>query len=196
MLKKICIALCCIMATFSVVECSVLKYDPGSEFDLNMVTVVIKAEYYEAFNNQTLTIEDFEWDNIERFGNNDWGIIGSEVSIPSKIYLKEPGREQVLNAIEHFETLDFIESASMRLRYKLDEILVGIKSNYQIKFENEQFTIDSFRWNNIERIVYGSSYIKICLKESGREQLKDAIERFNRLKFVEYAEVNGIGYLD
>ena len=63
----------------------------------------------EAYDNRMITVEDFQWDNIERieyvcwFDNIERGAL--------TLYLKKSGRRRVEQAITHLETLDFVLKA-------------------------------------------------------------------------------------
>ncbi|MCH5164231.1 MAG: hypothetical protein J1F36_04365 [Clostridiales bacterium] len=85
--------------------------DPRSYYADDSVYVHIGSEYKDKFLAREFTVEDFSWDNVERlkyyFGFNDshpdYGLIC--------VYLKEHGMKQVEEAIEHFSSLEFVESA-------------------------------------------------------------------------------------
>ena len=73
------------------------------------VGVTIDAQMKEAYENRMITVEDFQWDNIERieyvcwFDNIERGAL--------TLYLKKSGRRRVEQAITHLETLDFVLKA-------------------------------------------------------------------------------------
>ena len=190
------------MMVFPLVGCGVSKgnieykpYDPGSEYEPDMVSVYIKAEFQQELDNHEFTIEGIRY--------HQGGIINPALDTIGDIdiYLNEQGRDEVIAAMEHFETLNFVYSASGKLLFALNSVSLQIEQEYQQEFEEETFTIEDFEWDNIESIVYRNWYgsygsISINLNEQGREQVIDAVEHFRRLNFVKDAYVSGIGYLD
>ena len=84
-----------------------------SEFSTMWVLVDVKEEYKEAFINKEITIEDFCWDNVERIEYGSWYEKTSPQSGSLKVYLINPGEWQVLNAVNHFNTLDFVYLAEL-----------------------------------------------------------------------------------
>jgi len=112
MLKKIIGIGVLVIMIFSVGLFSACKKDDtNEEFALDCVSVLIKAEYREKFLAEEFTVEDFEWDNIDRIEYRTWYDNISEPCGGMVVYLKEKGREQVIAAVEHFKTLDFVKDA-------------------------------------------------------------------------------------
>ena len=75
------------------------------------VRVIVNAQMKEAFLSETITAEDFGWDNIDRIEYNiSWYENIEEGALT--VYLKKTGKKRVDQAIAHFETLDFVVSAS------------------------------------------------------------------------------------
>lgn len=109
MFKRIFMGVLCIMMAFPLVGCDWFNNDPG--FALDSVIIQIKQEYQQEFENEEFTIEDFIWDNVESISYGAWYANASEPYGSMTIYLKEHGKTQVLDAIDHFETLDFIKHA-------------------------------------------------------------------------------------
>ena len=75
------------------------------------VGVIIDAQMKEAFLSETITAEDLGWDNIDRIEFNVSWFENTERGVLT-IYLKKTGKRRVDQAIAHFETLDFVVSAS------------------------------------------------------------------------------------
>jgi hypothetical protein len=182
-------------------------YDPGDEISLNVVIVNVKVEFQQQFTEQYFTIEDFEFQNIESIEYYPFGI-GNENKTNGyiKVYLKEAGREQVLEAVEHFKTLSFAYNATVKSIYAVDKISVTIKEDFHQKFIEQKFSLEDFKWSNVESITYGTWYeyeyqpsfgvMTIHLKEYGKQQVIDAVEHFRRFNFVEYAQVSGYWQID
>ena len=83
----------------------------GSNIVLDEVCIHVKAESKESFFAEKFTVEDLQWDNAERLSYSVW----FENTDPQygliTVHLKQGGREKVYAAIEHFETLYFVEKA-------------------------------------------------------------------------------------
>ena len=75
------------------------------------VRVIVNAQMKEAFLSETITAEDFGWDNIDRIEYNVSWYENTERGALT-VYLKKTGKRRVDQAIAHFETLDFVVSAS------------------------------------------------------------------------------------
>lgn len=76
-----------------------------------------------------------------------------------------------------------------------DRVVVTIKAEYREKFDNEEFTVDDFEWDNIDKIVYGAwssvsdtGRLEVFLKKTGKKQVKQAIKHLKTIEFVENAE--------
>ena len=86
----------------------------NDDYVTDSVIVTIGAEFRDVFLAEEFTIEDFEWDNVESIVYMNWN---ENASIGFMlIRLKRHGRRRVRNAIRHFETLEFVESASVNGR--------------------------------------------------------------------------------
>ena len=75
------------------------------------VNVIVNAQMKEAFLSETITAEDLGWDNIDRIEFNVSWFENLEVGALT-VFLQRTGRRRVEQAIAHFETLDFVVSAS------------------------------------------------------------------------------------
>ena len=75
------------------------------------VKIIVDAQMKEAFLSETITAEDFGWDNIDRIEYNVSWYENTERGALT-VYLKKTGKRRVDQAIAHFETLDFVVSAS------------------------------------------------------------------------------------
>lgn len=81
-----------------------------------------------------------------------------------------------------------------------DRIYVTINVEYKEKFLAEDFSTEDFKWDNIERMEYGSWYgniepesgtMMICFKKHGKKQVKDAKKHFETLVFVDAVSFDG-----
>lgn len=88
---------------FSLCACS------KNEFAINKISVVVKTEYHEKFANKNFTNEDFGWDNIDKV---EYGIWHDSTGGPLTIYLKKQGKKEVLAAVEHFKSINAIQSVN------------------------------------------------------------------------------------
>lgn len=70
---------------------------------------------------------------------------------------------------------------------------VSIKTEYKEKFLAEEFSIEDFAWDNIDKIEYGPWYgtlntergwITVYLKKHGKKEVKNAAKHFDSLPFV------------
>ena len=94
---------------FSVYECRLI---PRQSYAYDCVSVTICKEYSEKFEAEEFTVEDFQWDNAERI------IYDHSPNYPEIIiYLKKHSKKQISKAIEHLETLDFVEQAERVFLY-------------------------------------------------------------------------------
>jgi len=80
-------------------------------YALDSVSVYIKAEFEQEFENEEFTIEDFTWGNVESIVYIAWFTNASEPYGYLSIHLIEHGKNEVLDAIEHFKTLNFVKDA-------------------------------------------------------------------------------------
>ncbi|MGD9901714.1 MAG: hypothetical protein AB7S44_04200 [Spirochaetales bacterium] len=99
------------------------------EFVSHKVGINIKSEFQQEFDNKAFVMSDFEWTNVESIEYpKPWvgGIIDSDSNpIPYdsryiEVYFKKSGRNMVLDAIEHFKTLDFVESVNVCYATSID----------------------------------------------------------------------------
>lgn len=83
----------------------------------------------------------------------------------------------------------------------IDSVSVSIKEEYKDKFLLKDFSIDDFKWENIDRIEYRTwhsnsnpeiGFLTVYLKNHGRKKVNDAVKHFNSLDFVHIAESIGI----
>ena len=79
-----------------------------------------------------------------------------------------------------------------------DRVLVTVKAEFREKFLAEEFSVEDFKWENVESIEYGVWYDKssqghlvVYLKKHGESRVKKAIKHFKTLEFVEIAEADG-----
>ena len=85
--------------------------DIYKEIFTDRVSVIVNAQMKEAFLSETITAEDFGWDNIDRIEYNiSWYENIEEGALT--VYLKKTGKRRVDQAIAHFETLDFVVRAA------------------------------------------------------------------------------------
>jgi hypothetical protein len=83
----------------------------GDEFETDSVSVSIKADFKDKFLSEEFSIDDFDWENVERIEYIIWYSTSDPEIGFLTVYLKEHGKKQVRDAIEHFNTLDFVDSA-------------------------------------------------------------------------------------
>lgn len=85
------------------------------------------------------------------------------------------------------------------------KVSVLVKAEFEEKFKAEEFTVEDFKWDNIEKIVYETWYDNIAeptgwmtvyLKEHGEKQVLAAVKHFNTLGFVNIAETVPIIHID
>ena len=163
---------------------------------LNFFLVTIKGEYKEKFIQESFTSEDFQWDNIQWVQYREWQDYYNRGH--AAIYLKKHGENRVKDAAEHFKTLEFISEVALGYdadkTMSLDYVVVEIGSKYKEQFLSENFTVEDFKWSNIEKIKYRTWYefsdtasIYVYLKRQGRKQVYEAVDHLNTLDFVLYA---------
>jgi hypothetical protein len=86
------------------------KPDPTEpKFRDDSVGMMIKQEYWAKFEAQEFTITDFNWDNIEKISYEQY--FDRTPTRCITVYLKKHGEKEVLSAVDHFNTLDFVELA-------------------------------------------------------------------------------------
>lgn len=102
-----------VVTAFLVIAIPIWIKNSRPTFEVDRVIVNIKAEYKQEFLSKEFKIQDFEWDNIERIEYEDWlDALDSECGSIT-IYLKKHGKKRVIQAREHFETLDFVDSVNL-----------------------------------------------------------------------------------
>lgn len=106
-----CIIGACVLAAVSSFIIWKIKTTPN--FEIDRVRVEIKPEYMYKFNE--FTVEDFEWDNALSIGdrwssNAGAGDLGHGGMV---IHLRKHGKKEVLEAIDHLKTLDFVANAEV-----------------------------------------------------------------------------------
>ena len=109
-MKKIAVLLA-ILLSFEMSGLGCGEEDIYKEIFTDRVSVIVNAQMKEAFLSETITAEDLGWDNIDRIEYNVSWFENTERGVLT-IYLKKTGKRRVDQAIAHFETLDFVVSAS------------------------------------------------------------------------------------
>jgi hydrogenase maturation factor len=103
MFKKIvCIAVILLAGLSSLCACV-----EEEEFEIDRVIVYVLEDYATEFANEIFTVEDFEWENIGNIVYEQLYVNRSFITV----YLKEHGEKQVLDAVEHFNSLIFVDYA-------------------------------------------------------------------------------------
>ena len=86
------------------------NYKP-KEYALDFVKVDIREEYVNQFKAEEITIEDFDWSNIERIEYFVYDSASMQVCYGIKVYLIKTGEREVKKALMHFRKLDFVTYA-------------------------------------------------------------------------------------
>lgn len=73
------------------------------------IIVFIKLEYKDKFENQEFTMTDFKYANVKSFSYKGWHEDKGESYGVMYIHLQKDGREEIKEAIKHFEKLEFVE---------------------------------------------------------------------------------------
>ena len=80
------------------------------EFDFNVVDILVKEEYRERYNQRGFTVEDLEWDNVEKI---EYWAYGYETDgnryLRIAVFLKRGGSKNCRRACLHFNKLDFVD---------------------------------------------------------------------------------------
>lgn len=104
--------LVCLLALFFASPFVLSACEGRQEYAYDEVIAYIYDEYIEAFQNEEITLADFNFENIEsiHFHESSWSGF-------SKVYvnLKRQGKRQVNEAVAHLAKLYFVSSA--RLSY-------------------------------------------------------------------------------
>lgn len=123
-IKKAAIICCSVILVIAMVFAAfwltTLIKQNAKEIVLDCVTVMIKAEYKDRFIAEDFTIDEFKWDNTESIEYLYWFEKSSTGCMT--VRLKKHGKKQVKDAVRHFNTLEFVESAEIIYKMKLDPI--------------------------------------------------------------------------
>ena len=80
------------------------------EFDFSVVDILVKEEYRERYNQRGFTVEDLEWDNVEKI---EYWAYGYETDgnryLRIAVFLKRGGSKNCRRACLHFNKLDFVD---------------------------------------------------------------------------------------
>ena len=80
------------------------------ECDFSVVDILVKEEYRERYNQRGFTVEDLEWDNVEKI---EYWAYGYETDgnrfLRIVVYLKKAGSKNCRRACLHFNKLDFVD---------------------------------------------------------------------------------------
>lgn len=80
------------------------------EFDFSVVDILVKEEYRERYNQRGFTVEDLEWDNVEKI---EYWAYGYETDgnrfLRIVVFLKKGGSKNCRRACLHFNKLDFVD---------------------------------------------------------------------------------------
>ena len=98
----------------ALIMCLCLLSGCSNRYYNDQIEVFVKVEYLEKFNEKNFTLEDFNFDNIDKFYYfiyQEVGVDGDRMhgSEHLRVYLKKCGRNQVEKAINHFKQLEFVE---------------------------------------------------------------------------------------
>ena len=84
----------------------------ADEYDFSVVDIYIKEEYRERYNQRGFTVEDLEWDNVEKI---EYWAYGYETDgnrfLRIVVFLKKGGSKNCRRACLHFTELDFVKYA-------------------------------------------------------------------------------------
>lgn len=75
----------------------------------HLVIVTVKTEFHDKFVSKDFSIDDFNWDNVDRFEYGAWSSINNTGELT--VLLKKHGKKQVRQAVRHFNKLTFVEVA-------------------------------------------------------------------------------------
>ena len=92
------------------------------------------------------------------------------------------------------KNIAYYQGNSPEVKFEIGRVDVLIKNEFSAKYDAEEFTVEDFELDNIERIEY-KSYLSLnmrmftlYLKQHGEEYVLEAVEDLGKLDFVEYAE--------
>jgi hypothetical protein len=203
MIKKIMVMVLCIVIAFPFFGCDLFK---GPK--MYSINVKILPEFQQKFESREFSKEDFEWDNVRLIIYQEWAdrVNGSFGLVT--LHLNDAKEEEALDALEHIKTLNFVTSAEIiEEEFALDKVGINIKTEFQQQYDNREFSIEDFEWDNMASIEYvdswvggivdsnlnpvsiTNSFLEIHLKRPGRNSVLDAIEHFKTLNFVDDADV-------
>lgn len=191
MLKRVIIIGMLLLTSILITSCREEK----EEYAFNYVVVEVKADYRSNFENKEITVESFNWDNIQTIEYSSWNENRNVGKI--YVYLKRIGEEEANEVVNHFKTLNFVSSVKKDKQgdYSLDQVIVVIKDEYRSQFETQEITKESLGWDNIKNIKYQTwsgtyNVIVVFFNNFGKQEVFDAINHFNTLDFVEYVTPN------
>ncbi len=80
------------------------------EFDFSVVDILVKEEYRERYNSKGFTVEDLEWDNVDKIEYcGYWQTTNGFRFMRIAVFLKEGGSKNCRRACLHFMELDFVD---------------------------------------------------------------------------------------
>lgn len=80
------------------------------EFDFSVVDILVKEEYRERYNQRGFTVEDLEWDNVEKIEYcGYWQTTNGFRFMRIAVFLKRGGSKNCRRACLHFNKLDFVD---------------------------------------------------------------------------------------
>ena len=84
---------------------------PDDEFDFSIVDILVKEEYRERYNQEEFTVEDLEWDNVEKIEYwGYWQTTNGFRFMRIAVFLKRGGSKNCRRACLHFNKLDFVRA--------------------------------------------------------------------------------------
>lgn len=95
--------------------------EPEPDFALDRVSVYIGLEYQDEFSSKKFTVEDFKWNNIEKIEYVDWYYNREPERGCMTVYLKKHSKKRVLDAVKHFNTLEFVYKAETNAIYSISK---------------------------------------------------------------------------
>ena len=198
MVKKIIIPIvAAVMAAVVAVGAAVVvqKVQEEQRNCYDIITVYVKEEYKDSFLSKEIAIEDFDYEDIESIVYLKWIEISYPYSHygPMHVHLKTNKKEHAQAAVEHFKTLNFVETAMIESEKMYSYfVVVYINETKRVEYRDKNIKTEDFGHENIERIEYFSGFIAgsksaiilIHLKEKGARKVLEAVEQFSTLDFV------------
>lgn len=163
----------------------------------DIITVYVKEEYKDSFLSKEIAIEDFDYEDIESIVYLKWIEISYPYSHygPMHVHLKTDNKEHAQEAVEHFKTLNFVETAMIESEKmaSYSGIWVYLDKTKSYDFHRKQLKLEEFGYDNLDKIEYFSggydrSVIGVHLQKKGARQVLKAVEHFCTLDFVVAAE--------